>query len=883
MTQQVSLNIQGRGQSPEKNDVIKTTDIFEADSLVPGQVPTLREDTTITVQPDPNGSSQKSQVQTSPNPKDIMQMSTAFENYMWGTGLSLDAAAVQLGETLSETKKLAISAESQWRRERPMVEQLAVESLGEKLKAGIRKVIEFLKAFFKRIRDWFKGERGRAAAEQVKKAKEAAAEPMPEGFEEVVKKASDDAFAEGSAFATVNTAGAEHQANADLQKQFREANTKLNESMEAVQKAGSDIEATSKQVEQMVAMAKEVNAILDEINQPKDPFVNDLSREKVEKFYRQFREWYGKRSDYVIEGDYIVEAEPKIEDIAAFIESLEDPDVGSAMAQALHTAARASRNVQKQVQTETKLAGAVGSIESKFAKGKANAEDVESRDISKENHVEPDPSAEPITQEPGDNSTGLDANSTGSDPLDPAGAAPEAMNRTADDDGDQGNPDVSLNDPTYLDGESPDMSDEEVGQLIDQRAEDLAVAAESLSSQKRVLTKLQKNRVISVGFVTESIQETGENLFADPRHYTQYPSRTGYDLAVESIGTKIKEGAIKLKDKIVAFLKRLWAWLKGLFSKRKSKVEEIIKEAKEEQAEVKEVVKQAEEAVKAAGEDPKKSIKEILEANGIVSKKPEPKQDTTPPAMAREVEKVQPAEEGPANAVYELVGLQSAESVANFIMDVDHGLQAIIKANESLDKSQKALKDAFDTQDGVAAIRIAEEHVKRVMEIWEETQSFEPNPARGNQELIKALKAEPSVESIGRAANLLARLKQETYQTIQAAVSSDTGSDALQAYQSIVENLPERSGEEFMTAVTKMGRVYRRYIQALAGTVDWAMSRTDQYFPVTPLMEVERQLVAKLSKGGSSAEPTKGDEAPANESYRESGRRVPYWERSAKK
>lgn len=881
MTQRFPLGIQGRGQNPEKNDVIKSTDIFERDSLVPGQEPKLREDLTLTVEPNPAGTTQATQIQTT-NTDDIMNHSVSLENHLWGTSLSLDAAVESLTKTTDEFEQLKFARES---HKSSLNEDFAFESIGDRLKAGIKKVIEYIRAFFKRMRDWIKGERGKAAKAQVEQAKAATKKAMDERtLDEVLDKVYAEMFGENppadgsrNPFAKANDAGSFQKAAddgaADVYKTFDEiiagADKIIKSQREMAKDNAATIDSVNATTEEIKRNSEKLSEALDNLyaasKNSNQKFVNEVSRQNVNKFYRQFRDWYGKQNSVIVDedGGVLAVKTASMEDIAKFIEEHDvEPEIGNALAQALRAAAKVAKFQEDRVKAEATTASAVLSIETNLDKGNTT------EGVSKENLTEP-----------GSTEDGQDgAVNTGEGVATPA--AVEGSEPPVQVVGDQG--DVSLNAPEYLEGEYEGQTDEELDQVIEARAEDLAVAAESLVAQTRVLNKLKSNRVISVGFVTESIQTLGENPFKDLRYYTQLPSRTNYDYSVEALGDKIKEGAKALKEKVVAFLKRVWQWLKGFFVKQKASVEEVQAKAEEQAAELKEAKAAVEEvgevAKKPVTDTPEmakhtgsKTVREILREAGIVS--PEYKHTPDPDKYT-----------GPSVKVISFLDRGTTAEVVERIRMAQRAVFSANNMNAAMGIMARRFVEHVKSKDLDKATKLVELLAEKISD-EEADGTKRPMGQEGyNGDLERHLEKEATLQLLLVVAEHIDMERKEFLGTIAQAAKDDVSVQTLADLTKAVEGMSEENQGPFGSLVSKFTKDFLRASRKVNAEVASVLYNVDSIFPVKPLLEE----INRLKKAAPDAKVPGFD--LSNESLAKPmlnvetfGKRVPYWERSSKK
>ena len=853
MTQRFTLGIQGRGQNPEKNDVIKSTDIFERDSLVPGQEPKLREDLTITMEPNPAGTSQASQIQTT-NTDDIMNHSVSLENHLWGTSLSLEAAVDSLVKTTDEFQQLKFARESHGDS---LNGQFAFESIGERIKAGIKKVIEYIRAFFKRMMDWVKGERGQAAKAKVEAAKEAVKSPLDEKtLDEVLDQVYKEMFGEDpkdasrNPFTQANNAGsfkkAADEASDEVQKSFDDMIKQAEQIMKS--KNSSD------RIAEMIQNAERVSEALDRAYEAakggNSKFVNEVSRENVNKFYRQFRDWYGKQASVIVDenGELMAVKPASLDDIAAFIEQNDvEPEVGNALAQALRAAAKVAKFQEDRVKAEATTAAAVLSIEDKTKKSG------ETEGVSKENL------AEPGSVDDGQD----DSVTTGEGAAEPTATEGEGglPDQTA---GDQA--DISLNAPEYLEGENETMAEEETQEVIEARAEDLAVAAEALVAQTRVLNKLKTNRVISVGFVTESIQTLGENPFKDPRYYTQLPSRTNYDYSVESLGQKIKDGAKSLIEKIKGWIARVWQWVKSHLPGRKKKLEEVKANAKAVKEETAAAFKEAKEK---APEQFDKPFEDIPEMKSVLESAPEPKKPVLTPEDKPAAE--QPAAppvspEQPAKAIYQLLGLWSEQHSAHSVIEMDRQARHNIESNKALDTAVAELERAVKAKNLAEAQRIANEFYDTVAESNDQRRNYHVKTATANQELIRLMASEPKASSLQKVAEILATLEEDCFAMMDLMVESNHQPENLGKLAALVDSIPEEGSADYAEAISKVLRGVNKHIKIFNVDFDKDIQTFHRDLPVQEAQKYAKIYMQKLM--GSIA---KGEVPYSNESLRRIG------------
>ena len=879
MTQRFPLGIQGRGQNPEKNDVIKSTDIFERDSLVPGQEPKLREDLTLTVEPNPAGTTQATQIQTT-NTDDIMNHSVSLENHLWGTSLSLGAAIESLTKTTDEFEQLKFARGS---HKSSLNEDFAFESIGDRIKAGIKKVTAFLRNLYRRIMHWLEGEKGRQARKHTEEARKACAEQWSEKYAGMSNKEFFDAWFKENApdqnpFETANTAGSfkktADEKSSDVAKSFDEILAGIGIIMKSHRSktATSDtsfkeeIDKINRNSDKLDEALKDVYATAEDRN---SKFVNEVSRQNVEKFYKQFRDWYAKSSTIITDdkGELLAVKPATIDDIAEFIETQDvEPEVGNAMAQALRAAAKMAKLQEDRLKAEMNTARAVLSIESKASKG--------SESVAKENLTEPGAVQD---EEDGGVNTGEGA-STPATVDSPNGEMPLQVV------GDQG--DISLNAPEYLEGEHEGQTEEETQAVIEARAEDLSVAAESLVAQTRVLNKLKSNRVISVGFVTESIQTLGENPFKDVRYYTQLPSRTNYDYSVEALGDKIKEGAKALKDKVVAFLKRVWDWLKGLFSKQKATVEEAVEKADAQTAELKEatvllkdlgakankpvsdfpkVVKAAASSVvkeKVAKAGPKKDLPESSGGSGSI-----PGDEYTGPPI-RAIDYI---DQGTAAEVVERI--RNAQRVMfslsrmNVTISIAHRRFVELVKNRDLDKATNFVE--------VMLTRIADEDAG--------------DKSRGAQDgynngLEKDLEKELTFQILFNVADHINVERREFLSLAADAAAKDKSVEVLADLTKLVEGLSEEEQGPYAGLISKFTKEYLRVSRKLNGEFASILYNMERVFPVGKLLvEINRIKKVPLDSEVFGIDMSNESLVKPMLNVETFGKRVPFWERSSKK
>lgn len=829
MTEQITLGIKGRGQNPEKDDVIKSTDIFEKDSLVPGQEPTLREDLTLTVEPEPTVTSNVAQTATTFT-EDTMKDAISLENHLWGTKLSLETALESLKETTDEFEKLNLAKEN---HQATTTEQFALESIGQRMKAGLNRVIEFLKNLWKRLIAWVKGERGQSAEEKIQRAQEAVKknDAREAAIDRFMEQAFEEIFGEEDSAAPFAKAAAFKAKADDVQDDLDKKINDLNDSLKDTAASVNKFAETTSKVQEMVDEAKKVNEILKEataiLEEPHKP-VKD-----AKDLYKKLRKEYGK------EGSPNASARVRdmekrlstIEDISKAIEKDElTPEAGGAMAEALRAAAKAAKFEEERIRAESIIAETIIRIEKEIAKGAPGTEGVAKEDLveSIEDSVETDTVPETIE----DADAVSDAEGTEDPGFEPP-ASPEDLPQQED---------TSLNDPEYLEGEHEGQTEEETLQVIEERAEDLAVAAEALKAQTTVLNKLKANKVISVGFVTESIQTLGENLFKDPRYYTQLPSRTNYDYSVESLGEKIKTGAKNLKDRIVALIKRFWKWFMGLIGNTEKQVEDIKTKTDADMSDIEETVREA------TDQDPGIADQSIIakEANNDVV------------------------------ATYQLLGMNSAKNPEDSFNLTMSGL----KESERVCARMKELTDEFikavrgdNESEAVATVGELSELARATKE--DEIPTFKTRES-SIQKLTSALQAKATVRTLTEASRLIEELNKTIIKALERQNSISKSVFNVDPLDRLLDDIdPENPGKYLSLIQTVINA--RTAISVFSNRVNkQAILSLNTYFDLSKIKTIIRSEINKALKDKHGI---KSKDTPANESLRTNSRRKPYWER----